>query len=131
MEPAQERRKPWKSWSEFTAWAQDFSLRKKVVGGFLGVVVLVGLVTAFIGTRLVRDTIIDRAQVRLSSDLATAGFILDGFRKNVELKVRLIAGSEKIKELMSRGDLQAVRNRLAIVCAEKDLDFLSDRKSVV
>jgi len=125
MESAQERRKPWKSWSEFTAWAQDFSLRKKVVGGFLGVVVLVGLVTAFIGTRLVRDTIIDRAQVRLSSDLATAGFILDGFRKNVELKVRLIAGSENIKELMSKGDLQGVRNRLAIVCAENDLDFLS------
>ena len=54
MDQARPKRKPWKSWRDFAAWAQDFSLRNKLLGGFLIVVVLVGLVTSFVGTRLAR-----------------------------------------------------------------------------
>ena len=102
MDSARPKRVPWKSWSDFTGWAQDFSLRQKVLGGFLGVVLLVGLATILIGTRLARETIIDRAKIRLFSDLATAGFILKNSQENLELKVRLMAGSEKIKETLGQ-----------------------------
>ena len=50
MDSVRPKRVPWKSWSDFTGWAQDFSLRQKVLGGFLGVVLLVGLVTILIGS---------------------------------------------------------------------------------
>ncbi len=116
---------PWKSWADFWAWAQDFSLRKKVLGGFLGVVVLVGVVTAFIGTRLVHDTIFDRAKKSLSRDLATAQFVLDELGESVELKIQLSAGSETLAELLKTGDLQGIRNRLAVFAVEHGLDFLT------
>ncbi len=125
MDSARPKRVPWKSWSDFTGWAQDFSLRQKVLGGFLGVVLLVGLATILIGTRLARETIIDRAKIRLFSDLATAGFILKNSQENLELKVRLMAGSEKIKELLGKGEIQEVRNGLAKLAVENDLDFLA------
>ncbi|HMK34244.1 MAG TPA: response regulator [Desulfomonilaceae bacterium] len=125
MDQARPKRVPWKSWNDFTGWAQDFSLRKKVLGGFVGVVVLVGLLTSLIGTRLARDTIIERAKVRLHSDLATAGYILRNSQENLELKVRLTAGSDKIKEAIDKKDFDALRNRLALVALENDLDFLS------
>ena len=125
MDSVRPKRVPWKSWDDFTGWAQDFSLRQKVLGGFLGVVLLVGLATILIGTRLARETIIDRAKIRLFSDLSTAGFILQNSQENLELKVRLMAGSEKIKELLGKGEIPEIRNSLAKLAVENDLDFLS------
>jgi len=98
---------------------------KKVLGGFLGVVVLVGLATSLIGTRLARDTIIDSARMRLLSDLATAGYILKSSQENLDLKMRMTAGSEKIREYLEKRDSEAIRNRLALISLENDLDYLS------
>jgi DNA-binding response OmpR family regulator/HAMP domain-containing protein len=125
MDPGTPKRKPWASWSDFTGWAQDFSLKQKVLGGFLGVAVLVGLVTSLIGTRLARETIIERAHIRLESDLASAGSLLDNTREMLELKLRLTAGSERIKEAISKRDFSGIRNRLAMLSLENDLDFMS------
>jgi DNA-binding response OmpR family regulator/HAMP domain-containing protein len=118
-------RMPWKNWDNFTRWAQDFSLKQKVLGGFLGVAILVGLLTVIIGMRLARYTIIEEAQKKVSSDLATADFIVKSHQENLELKIRMIAGADKIKEYVERGDFPAIRNRLAVMSLENDLDFLS------
>lgn len=117
--------RPLRIWSDFASWAQDFSLMQKVLGGFLGVVILVGLLTSLVGTRLARQTIIDRARSELYSDLAAAGFIMKSSQENLELKIRLLATSERITEYLEKGDLDGLRNRLAIVAVENDLDFLS------
>lgn len=125
MESGGTRPIPWKSWADFWAWAQDFSLRKKVLGGFLGVVVLVGVVTAIIGTRLVRDTIIERAEKSLFRDLATAEFFLNEVRNDLALKIQLYAGSESLLELLKSNSVEKIRDRLAVFCVENGLDFLS------
>ncbi len=125
MDSARPKRSPWKSWSDFTGWAQDFSLRRKVLGGFLAVVVLVGLLTSLIGTRLARDTIMDRARRELIGDLGTAGFILKSSQEILEIKVRLWSGSERIEESLAKGDVEGIRKRLALVASENDVDFLS------
>jgi len=119
------KRVPWKSWKDFTGWAQDFSLRQKVLGGFLGVAVLVGLATMLIGTHLARHTIMDRARTQLVSDLLTAGFMLKGTRESVELKVGLTASSGSLKDALARGDYLRVRSRLTTVASENGMDFLS------
>jgi DNA-binding response OmpR family regulator/HAMP domain-containing protein len=116
---------PWKSWRDFTSWAQDFSLRKKVLGGFLGVVVLVGLGTSFVGTRLAREAIMDRSRTALFSDLGTAEFVLKSALDTLDLKIRLTAGSEKLVELVQKGDMAGIRNRFAMFGVEQDIDFLS------
>jgi FixJ family two-component response regulator/HAMP domain-containing protein len=119
------KRVPWKSWSDFTGWAEDFSLLQKVLGGFLGVVLLVGLAAVLVGTRLARETIIDRARIRLLSDLATAEFILKNSQETLELKIRLMARSEKVKGLLGKGSVQESRSVLEKLAAENDLDFLT------
>lgn len=125
MEPERSKLFPWKSWSDFASWAQDFSLKQKVLGGFLAVVVLVGILTSLIGTRLARDAIIARARDELLSHLATASFILRNAQENLELKVRLWGGSERLAESLVKGDLDTIRGRLAVMAVENDLDFLS------
>ncbi len=60
------KRVPWRSWSDFAGWAGLF-FEEKGVGGFIGVAVLVGLLTSLIGTRLARETIMERARVRCSA----------------------------------------------------------------
>lgn len=125
MEQGKAGSAPWRNWADFTSWAQDFSLKKKVLGGFLGVAILVGLVTVILGMRLARHTIMEEAKNTLNGDLATAGFILGSYQENLELKIRLIGGSEKIRELLLENDAPAIRNRLAMMNIENDLDFLS------
>ncbi|MBM3301154.1 MAG: hypothetical protein FJY85_14510, partial [Deltaproteobacteria bacterium] len=125
MDPIRTKRVPWRSWSDFTGWAQDFSLRQKVLGGFLGVVVLVGLIASLIGTRLARETIINTARVRLHSQLASASYVLRSAQQNVDMKIRLMANSERFAAAVERGDVQEAQNRLAILAVENDLDFLS------
>lgn len=125
MYPGRAKRVPWRSWNDFTGWAQDFSLRQKVLGGFLGAVVLVGLATSLIGTRLARDTIINTARVRLHSDLSTAGFVLKNTEKTVNLKIRLMSNSETIASSLEKRAVEDLRDRLAALALENDLDFLS------
>ncbi|MGC8906276.1 MAG: response regulator [Desulfomonilaceae bacterium] len=125
MEPQIRRRKPWKGWSDFTGWAQDFSLKAKVLGGFLGVAILVGLATSFVGTRLAKETILDRARIRLSSDLTTASFLFKTIQENLELKLRMTTNSEKIREAIQHKQTDSIRNRLAVLSLENDLDFLT------
>ncbi|MEW6140232.1 MAG: response regulator [Thermodesulfobacteriota bacterium] len=125
MDPGVTKRVPWKSWSDFTGWAQDFSLRQKVLGGFLGAVVLVGLATSLVGTRLARETIINTARSRLHSDLATAAYVMTNSQETLDLKIRLMAGSERMTSLVKKGNLEETRNLLASMALENDLEFLS------
>ena len=68
-------------------------------------VVLVGLLTSLVGTQLARQTIIERARSRVNSNLrATADFILKSMLDKLELKIRFTAGSEKIKDMLDKGD---------------------------
>ena len=125
MEPSDEKRFPWRTWTGFAAWAQDFSLMQKVLGGFLAVTILVGLLTGLIGTRLVRQAVIDRARSELHTDLETAQLILKNSQESLEARIRLMAASEKIEDYLESGDTLAIRDRLGMLAAENDLDFLS------
>ncbi len=124
MESASRRRVPWKSWSEFTGWAQDFSLMQKVLGGFLAVVIVVGLVTSLVGTKLARDTIFERARMRLYSDLAMASFMLKSSQENIDLKVRLSSGSDKLAQLLLGRDVASLNSRLSSIAEKNGFDFL-------
>ncbi|MFH1114228.1 MAG: response regulator [Pseudomonadota bacterium] len=125
MDAGRPNRMPWRSWNDFTGWAQDFSLRQKVLGGFLGAVVLVGLVTSLIGTRLARETIINTAWERLNSDIATAGFVLKNVEQILDLKIRLLVNTEGLSHSIEKGDVQAVRDLLTMAALENDIGFLS------
>jgi DNA-binding response OmpR family regulator/HAMP domain-containing protein len=125
MDTTRPKRNPWRSRADFTAWAQDFSLIQKVLGGFLGVVVLVGLATSLIGTRLAREMIMERSRSWLFSDLAAAAFVFKTHQESLELKIRLTASSEKLTEMASVRQVDAIRNRLALLAVENDLDYLT------
>src|SRR5271157_1453060 len=115
MEPAKLKEFPWKIWIAFSAWAQDFSLMQKVLGGFLGVVILVGILTSMVETRLAGQTIVDGARSELNTDLATARLILGNYQDNLEIRIRMMAASENIKGFLERNDIEGLRNRLAML----------------
>ncbi len=96
-----------------------------MLGGFLGAVVLVGLVTSLIGTRLARETIINTARERLSSDLATASYVLKNVEQSLDLKIRLLVNTEGLSHAVEKGDVQEIRDRLTMVALENDVSFLS------
>ena len=125
MDTGISKRVPWKSWSDFIGWAQDFSLRQKVLGGFLGAVILVGLATSLAGTRLARQTIINTARISLHSNLAAAAYVLKQSQQSLDLKIRLMADSPRFASLTSGSDREDLRNRLAKMAVENDLDFLT------
>ena len=104
MDTGISKRVPWKSWSDFIGWAQDFSLRQKVLGGFLGAVILVGLATSLAGTRLARQTIINTARISLHSNLAAAAYVLKQSQQSLDLKIRLMADSPRFASLTSGSD---------------------------
>ncbi len=115
----------WKSWSGFLTWAQNFSLKKKVLGGFLGVAILVGLLTSFIGTQLARDMIIERAQTRVRDDLGTAEYILKHSVDTLDLKVRFAADTDKLRGLVEAGAVPELRVFLKKLAVDNHLDFLT------
>ncbi|MEW6348983.1 MAG: response regulator [Thermodesulfobacteriota bacterium] len=123
MEAPRPKRNPLKSRTEFLAWAQDFSLKQKVLGGFLGVVVLVGLVTSLIGTRLAQHTIMETARSQLFGDLAAAGVVIENVKTDLELKVRLISRSEGMKELVETRNVDALRKAVTTAATRDEMDF--------
>jgi ActR/RegA family two-component response regulator/HAMP domain-containing protein len=116
---------PWAGWNDFVAWAASFSLRQKALGGFLGVAVLVGLGASLMGTWLARDMIMNLAKKRLSGELTVAESVIGNIQQTTELKMRLIAAKQELTDGLSQNDLPGLRNFLALIAAENDLDYLT------
>ncbi len=116
---------PWAGWNDFVAWAASFSLRQKVLGGFLGVVILVGLGASLMGTWMARDMIMDLSKDRLSGELIIAQSVIDSKKENIGLKLRLIAAKKELVERLNSNDISGLKNFLTLVAVENDLDFLT------
>ncbi len=86
-------------------------------------VLLVGLVTSLIGTRLAQHTIMETARSQLYGDLAAADVVIENVKTDLELKVRLISRSEGIKELVATRNVDALRRTLATATAKDQMDF--------
>ena len=76
------------------------SLRTKLIGSFLFVVVAGGILSSLIGTRLVADAIVSQARNKVKHDLNTAWLIYNQSLDRIRDVVQLTAAGRTLPELM-------------------------------
>jgi two-component system NtrC family sensor kinase len=76
------------------------SLRTKLIASFLFVVVAGGILSSLIGTRLVADTIVSQARLKVKHDLNTASLVYNQSLNSIRDVVQLTAAGRTLPEFM-------------------------------
>ena len=111
-----------------------FSLRTKLILSFLGVIVLGGLLSLVVGSRLIRDTLLSQAQAKVRHDLSSAWMVFNEKLDDIRDVVRLTAVPGEPAGCSSRtGRKDILLRYLSRVRTENGLDILTlvDRKGRV
>jgi len=103
----------------------SFSLRTKLTLSFLVVIIIGGLFSLIIGSRLVRETLISQAQDKVRHDLASAWMVLDEKLNSIKDTVRLTASREGVRSALLAGNRDILLKYLGRVRAETGLDTLT------
>jgi len=101
------------------------SLKTKLVTGFLAVILICGLVTTLVGTRLIGTGIIHQAQDKVRNDLNTAREIFRHEVEDIKEKVRLTALRFFIKEALLKNDITKLTEELSEIRKSESLDILT------
>ncbi len=109
------------------------SLRTKLILSFLVVIIIGGILSLSFGWRLVKDTIIHEAQVKVKHDLSAAWMVYNEKLNNVKEIVSLTASREGLHEAIKANDKSYILRNLRRVREEEGLDILNltDRNGIV
>ncbi|MGD8535979.1 MAG: cache domain-containing protein [Candidatus Aminicenantes bacterium] len=109
------------------------SLRTKLILSFLIVIIIGGLLTLSFGSRLVKDTIIHEAQVKVKHDLSAAWMVFNERLSEIKEVVRLTADREGLHEAIKNNDKDSILRSLNRVREENGLDILNltDKNGIV
>jgi two-component system NtrC family sensor kinase len=110
-----------------------FSLRTKLILSFLVVIIIGGVLSLSFGSRLVKDTIIQEAQVKVKHDLSAAWMVFNEKLSDIKEVVSLTAAREGIYNAIKSNDKSFILRSLRRVREEEGLDILNltDRKGRV
>lgn len=101
------------------------SLRTKLVISFLFVVIVGGILSSLIGTKLVGDTIVLQARHKVKHDLQTAWLVYNQTLSQVNDVVRLTASGRTIPDYLQAGRIKNLREFLIQRRKEYGLDILT------
>ncbi len=102
-----------------------FSLRTKLILSFLAVIILGGLISLVIGSRLVRRTLIAQAQLKVRHDLSAAWMVFHEKLNDIQQIVTLTASRESIQEALLSGQTNILWRYLSRVRTDFGLDILT------
>ena len=103
----------------------DFSLRRKLVLSFLAVIVIGGILTLLVGTRLEHRTIISLAEAKVRHDLSSAWMVYNEKLGSIRDVVGLSAVQEFLGTALRTGHLDGLAARLDGVRRQFGLDILT------
>jgi two-component system, NtrC family, sensor kinase len=103
----------------------DLPLRRKLVLSFLGVIMIGGIISLIVGTRLEHRTIIDLAQAKVRHDLASAEMVYRDQLNRIRDVVRLSATREFVQAILLAGPQDAWTQKLDNLRREYGLDILT------
>jgi two-component system NtrC family sensor kinase len=103
----------------------DFSLRRKLVLSFLAVIVIGGILTLLVGTRLEHRTIISLAEAKVRHDLSSAWMVYNEKLGSIRDVVGLSAVQEFLGTALRTGRLDGLAARLDGVRRQFGLDILT------
>jgi len=112
----------------------DLPLRHKLILSFLVVIVIGGVLTLIIGTRIEHQTIISLAEAKVRHDLASAWMVYEERLHSLRDTVRLGAMQEFVGAALRETDPEKAAGRLDAIRREFGLDVLNltdDRGRVV
>lgn len=109
------------------------SLRTKLILSFLIVTIIGGLLSLSFGSRLVKDTIIREAQVKVKHDLSAAWMVFNEKLNDIKEVVSLTADREGLQEAIKNNDKDSILRNLNRVREESGLDILNltDKNGIV
>jgi two-component system NtrC family sensor kinase len=109
------------------------SLRTKLILSFLIVIIIGGLLSLSFGSRLVKDTIILEAQVKVKHDLSAAWMVFNEKLSDIKEVVSLTADREGLHEAIKNNDKDSILRNLNRVREENGLDILNltDKNGIV
>jgi two-component system NtrC family sensor kinase len=109
------------------------SLRTKLILSFLIVTVIGGLLSLSFGSRLVKDTFIHEAQVKVKHDLSAAWMVFNEKLNDIKEVVSLTADREGLQEAIKNNDKDSILRNLNRVREESGLDILNltDKNGIV
>ena len=111
----------------------QFSLRTKLILSFLGVIIIGGILTLILGSRLIKNTLIQQAQAKVNHDLASAWMVYNGKLYNIKEIISLTAARESLQEAIKNERMDILLRYLERVRTEYGLDILNltDRRGRV
>lgn len=101
------------------------SLRTKLILSFLAVIAFGGLISLIIGWRLVKNTLIGQAQLKVKHDLSAAWMVFNERLNDIKDLVNLTAARESLQEALQKNQLDILLKYLARVREGYSLDFLT------
>jgi two-component system NtrC family sensor kinase len=102
-----------------------FSLRTKLVLSFLGIITVGGLLSLFVGSQIIRRTLVSQAQDKVRHDLASAWMVFDEKLNDIKNIVRLTAARESLRDLIRNHQVDILLKYLSRVRLENGLDTLT------
>jgi len=102
-----------------------FSLRKKIILSFLLVILFGGIISLFLGYRLMKNTLISQAQNKVRHDLSAAWMVFDEKQNHIKEIISLTAFREEIERSLQSGNSQEALKYLSRVRREYELDILN------
>jgi len=103
----------------------DLPLRRKLILSFLIVILLGGVLSLIIGTRIEHQTIISLAEAKVRHDLASAWMVYEERLHSLRDTIRLSATQEFLRAALGQADLEKVAARLDGIRREFGLDVLN------
>jgi two-component system NtrC family sensor kinase len=103
----------------------QFSLRTKLILSFLAVIVLGGLLSLFVGSKLIRNTLLTQAQAKVRHDLASAWMVFDAKLNDIRKIISLTAAREGLRDAVKNSDKAILMKYLGRVRVENALDILT------
>src|SRR4030043_999955 len=103
----------------------QLSLRTKLILSFLIVIVIGGIMSLILGSRLIKSTLISQAQAKVNHDLASAWMVFNEKLNDIRDIVGLTAARESLQEAIRNQRTEILLRYLNRVRAQYGLDILT------
>jgi len=101
-------------------------LKFKVFRAFAGLVIVLGVLSAFLGRQMIEKRVVQEAQTRVQHDLDSAQAVLSAELEQLVTILRMAAAKRAVVEAAGNQRWnEDIRNRLALIRSQFGLDFLS------
>src|SRR4030042_602422 len=101
------------------------SLRTKLILSFLIVIVIGGIISLILGSRLIKSTLISQAQAKVNHDLASAWMVFHEKLNDIKDTVSLTAARESLQEAIRNQRTEILLRYLNRVRPQYGLDILT------